>query len=148
MLVPHIFGIVTHFEIPTGIHPNNKQWYPNPKILPVSYSSQRSLPFTFLPIFYVLTFQIRSLLLWCFGGFSCPVLLLCKLLDMVNNTLPAHCLLWTTLLLGCHPGWTVTDIILWSRVSIWVFCVCWYMYSQEIDCSTVLSCTNEVGKRW
>ncbi len=62
-----------------------------------------SLSFTLLPIFYILTFQINSLLHWSFGGYSSPALLLCRLLDIVSNTLLALLLLWMTLLLGPQP---------------------------------------------
>ncbi len=74
-----------------------------------------------LPIFYILTFQINSLLHWSFGGCSCPVLLLCILLDIVSNTLLVLLLLQMTLLLGPQPVWAVTQIIMWSWVCINLF---------------------------
>ncbi len=73
---------------------------------------------------YVLTFQINSLFLWCFGGCSCPALLLCWLLDIVSNTHLALILLWMILLLGPQPVRAVSQIIMWSWVSFnWFECL-------------------------
>ncbi len=105
-------NLITHFKIHTHIHP--KLW---PMI---SYS----LSFTLLPIFYILTFQINSLLHWSFGICSCPALLLCRLLDIVSNTLLVLLLLQMTLLLGPQPVWAVTQIIMRSWVCFgWFECL-------------------------
>ncbi len=105
-------NLITHFKICTDIYP---KFQPT-----ISYS----LSFTLLPIFYVLSFQINSPLLWSFGGCSCPVLLLCWLLDIVSNTLLALILLWTTLLLGTQPGGAVIQFIMWSWVCFnWFECL-------------------------
>ncbi len=104
---------ITYVKIHTHIHP--KLW---PTI---SYSL---LSFTLLPIFYVLTLQINSLLHWSFGIHSCPALLRSRLLDIVSNTLLALLLLWRTLLLGPHLVWAVMQIIMWSWVCFnWFECL-------------------------
>ncbi len=105
-------NLITHFEIHFHIHP--KLW---PMI---SYS----LGVTLLSIFYVLIIQINSLLHWSLGICSCPVLLLCRLLDIVSNNLLGLLLLWTTLLLGPQSVWAVTQIIMWSWVCFnWFECL-------------------------
>jgi hypothetical protein len=116
MLLSHIHRIENTLQ--------NSHWYSSQQQLTISYS----LSFTLLPIFYVLTFQINSLLLWIFGGFRCPALLLCWLLDIVSNTLLMLILLWTTLLLGPQPVGTVTQFIMWS----WV-CFNWFECLVGVD---------------
>ncbi len=169
-----IFQILIYFSkffintAPTNVHqhfkyhtyakitlpPSHKHWLDNTLWDSHWFSSQittNDLLFTKLyPPAYLLHPYLPNqyLLLWSFGGFSCPALLLCWLLDIVSNTLLALILLWMTLLLGPQPVGAVIQFIMWSWVCFnWFECLVdvniKYENSWEIDCATVLWCTNE-----